>query len=142
MGSSLSVHKDGVCSECNKQYTGIGWCNKCDPGKFSKERKTSGNPEIDNLIYESQLKTFRYDENLEWIPYDRFKGIKPIGEGGFANVFSATWLDGKPDYDYKRNKMRTGPIIVALKKLKNSDNMEAFINEVRISNYFILIYLY
>jgi len=127
----------GVCPECNKPNIGYAWCKKCDSGKFLKEGKTSGNPEIDNLIYESQLKTFRYDENLEWIPYDRFKDIKPIGEGGFANVFSATWLDGKPDYDYKRNKMRTGPVIVALKKLKGLDNMKAFINEVRSSNYLL-----
>src|SRR5438045_9738917 len=61
-----------------------------------KEGKTSGIPEIDNLIYESQLKTEHYDENLEWIPYDRFQDIKSIGEGGFANIYSATWLDGEP----------------------------------------------
>ena len=29
------------------------WYNKCDPGKFLKEGKTSENPEIDNLIYEA-----------------------------------------------------------------------------------------
>jgi len=133
----------GVCPDCNKPNTGIAWCNKCDPGKFLKEGKTSGNPEIDKLIYDSQLKTERYDNNLEWIPYDRFQDIKPIGEGGFANIFSATWLDGTPIFD-KQHKRRTGPITVALKKLKNSDNMEAFINEVKIFklfyfNLFILI---
>jgi serine/threonine protein kinase len=101
---------------------------KCDPGKFLKEGKTSGNPEIDKLIHESQLKTTDYENNLEWIPYDRFQDIKSIGEGGFANIFSATWLDGIPIYD--KTKQRTGPIRVALKKLKNSENMEAFINEV------------
>ena len=120
----------GVCPECNKPNTGDAWCNKCDPGKFLKEGKTSGNPEIDNLIYDSQLKTKHYDENLEWIPY-RFQDIKQIGEGGFANIFSATWLDGLPDFDIlKRNKIRTEPVTVALKKLKKSENMEAFINEV------------
>ena len=132
----------GVCPECNKPNTGFAWCNKCDPGKFLKEGKTSGNPEIDNLIYDSQLKTIHYDKNLEWIPYDRFQDIKQIGEGGFANIFSATWLDGEPNYDKKRNKVRTNPVTVALKKLKNSDNMEAFINEVKIFKLFILIYLY
>ena len=143
MGSLLSVHKDGVCPECNKKYTGIAWCNKCDPGKFLKEGKTSGNPEIDNLIYVSQLETFRYDKNLEWISYDRFQDIKLIGEGGFANIYSATWLDGKP-LAIKEGKTRTEPVTVALKKLKKSDNMEAFINEVKIFklfyfNLFILI---
>ena len=131
----------GVCPECNKQNTGDAWCKKCDPGKFLKEGKTSGNPEIDNLIYDSQLKIDRYRDVLEWIPYDRFQDIKPIGEGGFANIYSATWLDGIPVFDYKHKK-RNGPVTVALKKLKNSDNMEAFINEVKIFKLFILIYLY
>src|ERR1051325_4909442 len=99
----------GVCPECNKPNTGYGWCNKCDPGKFLKEGKTSGNPEIDNLIHASQLKTKRYIDNLEWIPYDRFQDIKQIGEGGFANIFSATWLDGLP-YAKKGSKIRTEPV--------------------------------
>ena len=100
-----------------------------------KEGKTSGNPEIDNLIYESQLKTIHYFDNLEWIPYDKFQDIKPIGEGGFANIFSAIWLDGVP-IGHSKTKKRTNPIRIALKKLKNSNNMEAFINEV---NYFKII---
>src|ERR1700744_1263701 len=137
------MNRFGVCPECNKPNTGYAWCNKCDPGKFLKEGKTSGNPEVDNLIYDSQLKTISYDKNLEWIPYDRFQDIKSIGEGGFANIYSATWLDGFP-YAKKGSKIRTKPVTVALKKLKNSDNMKAFINEVKIFklfyfNLFILI---
>src|SRR5947207_14033568 len=124
----------GMCPDCKEPNAGRAWCKKCDPGKFLKEGKTSGIPEIDNLIYESQLKTTDYDYNLEWIPYDRFQDIKSIGEGGFANIFSATWLDGEPIHG-ETTKKRTGPIMVALKKLKNSENMEAFINEV---NYFKL----
>ena len=45
----------GVCPDCKEPNTGSAWCKKCDPGKFLKEGKTSGIPEIDNLIYESQL---------------------------------------------------------------------------------------
>ena len=131
----------GVCPDCKAPNTGCAWCNKCDPGKFLKEGKTSGNPEIDNLIYVSQLKIKHFhDRFLEWIPYDRFQDIKSIGEGGFANIYSATWLDGKPTGVYR--KERTEPVTVALKKLKKSDNMEAFINEVKIFKLFILIYLY
>ncbi len=55
--------------------------------------------------------------------------IKPIGEGGFANVYSAKWLDGYPELN--RKKERSAPITVALKKLKNLNNItEAFTNEV------------
>ena len=123
------IKYNGVCSDCKAPNTGWAWCNKCDPGKFLKEGKTSGIPEIDNLIYESQLKIRHYGNiNLEQIPYDRFQDIKSIGEGGFVNIYSATWLDGEPNYS--KTKERTKPIRVALKKLKNSKNMEAFINEV------------
>ena len=34
--------------------TGKAWCNKCDPGRFLREGKTSGNTEIDKIIYEAQ----------------------------------------------------------------------------------------
>ena len=78
---------------------------------------------------------------MERIPYDRFQDIKQIGEGGFANIYSATWLDGIPNSFVMYIKQRTKPVTVALKKLKKSDDMEAFINEVKIFNYFILIYL-
>src|SRR4051812_37503969 len=123
------IKKYGVCPDCKEANTGFAWCNKCDPGKFLKEGKTSGNPEIDKLIHESQLKTEHYYWNLEWIPYDRFQDIKSIGEGGFADIYSASWLDGVP-ISYIEAKKRTGPKTVALKKFKNSKNMEAFINEV------------
>src|SRR3954452_8182363 len=93
-----------------------------------KRRKVKWKSEIDKLIYESQLQTKHYYNNLEWIPYDRFQDIKSIGEGGFTNVLSATWLDGEPIYS--RTKMRTDPIRVALKKLKNSESIEGFANEV------------
>ena len=130
----MNKYKYGVCPDCKAPNTGWAWCKECDPGKFLKEGKTSGNSEIDKLIYESQLQTKHYYNNLEWIPYDRFQDIKSIGEGGFASIYSATWLDGKP-YG-TTTKERTNPIKVALKKLKNSKNMEAFINEV---NYFKLL---
>src|SRR5437660_230943 len=81
----------GICSNCKKPNTERAWCNKCDPGRFLKERKTSGNREIDNIIYETQRKTKHYGDNLEWIPYDRFENIEPIGEGAFAKIYSATW---------------------------------------------------
>ena len=36
---------------------------------------------------------------LEWVPFDRFTDIKEVGEGGFAKVYSATWIDGYSFYD-------------------------------------------
>ena len=134
----------GTCPDCKKPNTGKAWCNKCDPGKFLKEGKTTGNSEIDNFIYESRIKKDSYDDNLEWIPYDRLQDIKPIGEGGFANIYSATWLDGEPEVNYEnKTKKRSKPFTVALKKLKSSENkMEAFINEVNFFNFNLIYCVY
>ncbi|GES73523.1 kinase-like domain-containing protein [Rhizophagus clarus] len=125
----------GVCSYCKKPNTGFAWCDKCDPGRFLKEGKTSGNPEIDKFIHEAQLKTSTFEDNfynIEWIPYDRFQDIKQIGRGGFADIFSAIWLDGKPNRLSKSKKLPVH-FTVVLKKLKTSD-VQAFINEIKILN--------
>src|SRR6266498_2023641 len=110
------IENCGICSHCDKPNTGRKWCNECSPDR----RESSGNKEIDVLILEAQHKTKHYDDNLEWISYHKFQDIKPVGEGGFAKIYSATWLD--------ETKSR-GPIKVALKKLKSST--EVFINEVK-----------
>ncbi|GES76251.1 kinase-like domain-containing protein [Rhizophagus clarus] len=60
---------------------------------------------------------------------DRFKNIKQIGEGGFAKVFSATWIDGRTKYTRKSSgrwvKRTPKSLQVALKKLNGSQNMSS-----------------
>ncbi len=115
--------KNDICSNCKK--IGKAWCYKCDQGK------TSGNNEMDKLIYKLQKKTKHHQHNLEWISYNRLQDIKHICNGGFAAIYSATWLDGAPKNS--RTKERTSPIPVVLKQIKNSNNMtEVFINEVNL----------
>ncbi|CAB5385264.1 unnamed protein product [Rhizophagus irregularis] len=69
----------------------------------------SENEEINDLILEMQLKINNYDDIVfEWIPYNQFNNIKEVGKGGFAIVYSATWINGPLEYDanekiYKRN---------------------------------------
>ena len=79
---------------------------------------------------------------LEWAPFDRFEDIKQIGEGGFAKVYSATWIDGQSvRYQFGEGwkKLVPKPMEVALKRLNGSQNMSAkYLNEV----YFILCFLF
>ena len=69
-------------------------------------------------------------------PFDRFEDIKQIGEGGFAKVYSAIWIDGKSYYNKQndgswKKKLDSKPIKVALKRLNGSQNMSAkYLNEV------------
>ena len=61
--------------------------------------------------------------------------MNPIGEGGFAKVYSAKWADGKAKYtkqdDGTWKKLDSKPINVALKRLNGSQNMSSeYLNEV------------
>src|SRR5436305_226919 len=93
------------CLHCDKPFTEELWCKVCDPFRIVEERWTggSGNPDIDKFIKDTMYKPAEYELHdrqysyrfLEWVPFDRFTDIKKVGEGGFAKVYSATWIDGK-----------------------------------------------
>ncbi|CAB5389667.1 unnamed protein product [Rhizophagus irregularis] len=127
-------HKN--CSYCNKPFTKKLWCKKCDPFMII-EGWSSGNNEIDKFIKDTIYDARKVNCNfLEWVPFDKFKDINRIGEGGFSKVYSATWIDGPKMYDkgYKNwKKRKPEPIKVALKRLNGSENMSAeYLNEIKI----------
>ena len=130
--------KYGECPTCNRYNTYYSWCQSCDP-KLLTEGWTSGNETLDELIKSVQLKATRYDNDyyLQWIPYDDLTNIEKIGEGGFATIYKATWLNGDK---YINGSERTSKDIpVALKKLHDSQNIsDEFLNEV---NYFIFLFI-
>ncbi|RIB27485.1 hypothetical protein C2G38_2061816, partial [Gigaspora rosea] len=41
-----------------------------------------------------QLRTFAYEDTIEWISFDGLDNVILIGEGGFGFIYKATWLDG------------------------------------------------
>ncbi len=127
------------CSHCNKPFTEELWCKECDPYRIV-EGWTSGNPDIDKFIKDTMYKPEGYEkgyshEFLEWVPFDRFTNIKEVGEGGFAKVYSATWIDGRTCYEKQDDgswkKQEPEPKKVALKRLNGSQNMpDKYLNEV------------
>jgi hypothetical protein len=86
----------GKCKECSQINEGLKDCLSCNPKHFQRDfvKWTSGNEIIDKLIQDNQLSVRRYGI-LEWIPYDKLTNINYIAEGGFAKVYSATWIDGQ-----------------------------------------------
>jgi len=86
---------------------------------------TSGNETLDEIIKATQLKTTKYNNEkyLEWVPYDDFKDFEKVGEGGFASVYKATWLNGKKYIDTYNNKRCSEDKVVALKRLPSSQNI-------------------
>jgi hypothetical protein len=125
----------GNCSYCNKPFIEELWCKECDPFRMI-EGWTSGNNDIDKFIKDTIYDRRDYgDDFIEWVPFDRFEDIKQIGEGGFAKVYSATWIDGNAEYDKQDDeswkKRKSQPKEVALKRLNGSQNMSAeYLNEV------------
>ncbi|RHZ46758.1 hypothetical protein Glove_606g50 [Diversispora epigaea] len=111
---------------------------------------TSGNEQIDKFIRDAQLNAELSEEVIEWIPYNRFKGIIEIANGGFSTIYYAEWIDGYIQYWDIENQQwkRSDQFEVVLKKYDNFANLnEEFLNEMAIhlktmdtSSYSIQIY--
>ncbi|GES80950.1 kinase-like domain-containing protein [Rhizophagus clarus] len=115
----------------------------CYCGDLIKYRKKSGNRDVDNFIDGTIVNHngncyyhyyYNYPLFLKWVPYRKFSNVKKIGEGGFATVYSAIWIDGKEKYakqdDGTFKKIGSEAIKVALKKLNGSQNMSSeYLNE-------------
>src|SRR5436190_916426 len=77
------------------------------------------------------------DKNDEYS--DKLTNIEKIGEGGFAIISKATWLNGYK-YTDSRDERTSKDRTVALKKLHNSQSIsDEFLNEV---NYFIFLFIF
>ena len=97
----------------------------------------SGNKVVDDFIRYTQIINLGIGM-MEFVPYDQFKDIEFIAEGGFSKIYKATLIHGNiQGWNMKvMNFMRSGLKIVALKRLKNSSNITFIeINEVNKSTY-------
>ena len=129
----------GLCKGCKQPNTDYNWCQPCNSKRFQQNFKnwTSGNPDVDKLIQESQLNAKDCRQVLEWIEYDRFEDIEYITKGGFGKVYKAIWKDRYiVEWDYETNQWkRWKSVMVALKSLNNSKDITLeFLNEVNITN--------
>src|SRR5438045_539452 len=86
----------GLCPDCNQSNTGWKWCHNCNSKRFQQNfnKWTSGNELIDNFIQDAQLKERNKNQIIEWIPYNRFRNIQYLAQGGFSIVYKAIWSDG------------------------------------------------
>ncbi|CAG8790394.1 2701_t:CDS:2, partial [Gigaspora margarita] len=86
---------------------------------------TSGNEQIDAFIH--QIHSPFSDKFFEWIPYEKFINVEYLAKGGFGQVFTAWWPEGKIlGYNFDTNCVK-----VALKLLSSKTNMEALCDELR-----------
>ena len=116
------------CNQCKKRRRP----SKGDPRIFftcyrsNNVFKPTGYKTIDDFIKHTQCNT-RFGK-MESVPYDQFKDIEFIAEGGFSRVYKATWIGGPK---YNRSRWRNDKRQVVLKKLNNSKNITSKeLNEV------------
>src|ERR1700722_17399493 len=113
------------CKQCNRKK-GVYKFNKiCYICYREKTITPSGNKVIDDFIRYTLTNYCKRDERMEFVPYDKFKDVEFIAEGGFSKIYKATWVDGPitvwNDDEQKFN--RNGWMTVALKELNNSENI-------------------
>ncbi|CAG8509309.1 2361_t:CDS:2, partial [Ambispora gerdemannii] len=128
------IHKK--CFDCGKFRTNFAWCQSCETTRFKENysKWTTGNLQLDLIIQKSQAEANISGDYLEYIHYDQFELVEFHKAGAFSEIYSAIWLEG-PKWDWNENTQawsRGGPIKVALKKLKNSQNLsKQFLENLR-----------
>ena len=84
------------CNECNKNRTPLDKSHQiCHVCYKAKGLKTSGNKIIDDFIRHTQINYVKKAGKMEFVPYDQFKNIEFIAEGGFSKIYKAIWIDGE-----------------------------------------------
>ncbi|RHZ81668.1 hypothetical protein Glove_117g33 [Diversispora epigaea] len=123
----------GKCRKCHRDNTGKTWCHPCNAKQFQNEfdKWASGNKEIDKFIQQIQLNANKYQEIIEWIPFDRLENVTYLAKGGFGTVYKANWHDGFIQFFYKGVWHRNGKQSVCLKSLDNSTNKNDFLQEIK-----------
>src|ERR1051325_1750558 len=89
------------CKECQQECLATSYCEHCMRDYLKKDFSnwTSGNNDIDNLIQKCQLESLRPDYIIEWIPYSNLQDIKYLIKGGYSEIYSAKWIDGRYVWD-------------------------------------------
>ncbi|POG75409.1 kinase-like domain-containing protein [Rhizophagus irregularis DAOM 181602=DAOM 197198] len=115
-----------ICENCKQECLATLYCEFCVRNylktKFSNW--TSGNDDIDNLIQKCQLETLLSSKIIEWIPYNKLRNIKYLTKGGFSEIYTADWIDGRyEEWDSEKQQLkRMGGHEVVLKKLENVES--------------------
>jgi len=137
-----AVYKLGEPKECDKCQTtkySDRFCELCISLHLQSlfNTWTSGNKIINDFIDQCQQLSSLPTHILEWIPFEQFKDVEKLTEGGFSTIYTARWTRGYiVDYDEdKKEFTRFGNQLVVLKSLNNSINPgKAFFDEVIIIN--------
>ena len=70
------------------------------------------------------METFSPNMITEWIPYNHLQNIKYLTKGGFSEIYTAVWINGRyEEWDSKAKLLKSfGRQNVVLKKLENVES--------------------
>ncbi|PKC52799.1 kinase-like protein, partial [Rhizophagus irregularis] len=122
-----------ICENCNQECLATLYCKYCVRNYLKEDFSnwTSGNDDIDNLIQKCQMETIMPNTVVEWIPYNSLKNINYLTKGGFAEIYTADWINGEyEEWDSEKKELKRGKIpgiqnIVAEVVLKTLENVES-----------------
>jgi hypothetical protein len=131
--------KPNVCNECNRKRKFFDEshqvCLNCYKAKLLF--KSSGNKVIDDFIKHTLIIGNRIAGKMVFVPFEQFKNVEYIAEGGFSKIYKATWIDGPAITRWSHIKQifskstRNKNYLVVLKKLNNSKSITSKeLNEV------------
>ncbi|GES80091.1 kinase-like domain-containing protein [Rhizophagus clarus] len=122
-----------ICENCKKECLATLYCEFCVQNylKSNFSNWTSGNDDIDNLIQNCQTETLLPSNIIEWIPFNNLKNIKYLTKGGFSEIYTAVWIDGKyEEWDPEKQQLiRVGDQYVILKSLENVESADQSCNK-------------
>ncbi|CAB5380510.1 unnamed protein product [Rhizophagus irregularis] len=116
------------CRECNRKRKNFNEIHQiCHLCFKAKSVTLSGNKVIDDFIRYTLTNRYKKAGKMEFVQFDRFINIKLISEGGFSKIYKATWMDGPISRwnDKQQNYRRDGEMIVVLKELNDSKNIDS-----------------
>ncbi|RHZ73794.1 hypothetical protein Glove_229g10 [Diversispora epigaea] len=120
------------CIKCNRRsrINSSNICYYCHG--MNSQIVNSGKKNIDSFIKGTQSPNNKNgDPYLTWVPFEEFKDLKKIGQGGFSQIFKATWKLNK-GINYKGTVKQSSKQKIVLKVLNNSQNMDIeFLNELK-----------
>ncbi|EXX51357.1 Pkh1p [Rhizophagus irregularis DAOM 197198w] len=126
-----------LCITCKARKLRSNLCYVCNRAK--ELFIPSGNKVIDDFISYTLTNSTKKYGNMIFVPYDNFKNIEFIGEGGFSKIYKATWIDCKISNDTLNYSLRNKFETVALKKLNNSKNITSKeLNELKVFYHYSL----
>ncbi|PKY59626.1 kinase-like protein, partial [Rhizophagus irregularis] len=62
---------------------------------------------------------------VEWIPYSNLENIKYLTKGGFSEIYTADWINGRyEEWDFEKKQLeRLGTSKIILKRLENVESV-------------------